>query len=296
VQSRSVPRAGSDRAHSPPSPAAYDAAAMGVLLTWNVAGRVGPNQERQIAALAERSFDVLCLQEVTPTTRERWIEALEDRGLHVAVSEWPVHPRGSRRFAVLVASAEPVRPLAPPDLPWSERHLAVRTALDDREVDVHTLHAPLSAKEDLVKVRTLEALFAALAGRNGDGVPRVVAGDFNTPRYESREGEIITFARDRRGRMREELGERHDRAELLLIDELTRHSWRDAFRALHGYARRDRSYAMRTGYGWRLDHIIASPDLEPAEADYVHEWRTDRLSDHSAMWARLEPRPGPPRG
>jgi endonuclease/exonuclease/phosphatase family metal-dependent hydrolase len=259
---------------------------MGVLLTWNVAGRVDANQARQIAALAERSFDVLCLQEVTPRTKPRWIEALEGRGLHVAVSDWPVEPRGSRRFAVLVASRAPVQPVDGPDLPWRERHLAVHTTLDDAEVEVHTLHAPLSAKEDRVKVRTLEALFAALAA--DDGMPRVVAGDFNTPRYESREGEIITFARDRRGRLREELGARHDRAELLLIDELTRHGWRDAFRALHGYARRDRSYAMRTGYGWRLDHIIASPEVEPVEADYIHEWRTERLSDHSAMWARLE--------
>jgi exonuclease III len=36
---------------------------MPLLLTWNVAGRVGPNQERQIAALAERQVDLLCLQE-----------------------------------------------------------------------------------------------------------------------------------------------------------------------------------------------------------------------------------------
>jgi exodeoxyribonuclease III len=181
-----------------------------------------------------------------------------------------------------------VHTLDGPDVPWSERHLAVRTTLDAREVEVHTVHAPLSSKEDRVKVRTLEALFAAVAAN--DGLPRVVAGDFNTPRYESREGEIVTFARDHRGRLREDLGERHDRAELLLIDELTRHGWRDAFRALHGYARRDRSYALRTGYGWRLDHIMASAELEPVEADYVHEWRSERLSDHSAMWARLAPR------
>lgn len=257
---------------------------MPLLLTWNVAGRVGPNQERQIAALAERGVDLLCLQEVTPRTKPRWIEALEARGLHVAVSPWPVEPRGSRRFAVLVASRAPVAVTPVPHLPWSERHLAVRTA----GIEVHTLHAPLSSKDDLVKVRTLEALFAALA--DGGGEPRVLAGDLNTPRYESREGEIVTFARDRRGRLREERGERHDRAELLLVDELTRHGWRDAFRALHGYSRRDRSRAMRTGFGYRLDHIMASPGLEPVEADYVHEWRTERLSDHSAMWARLEPR------
>lgn len=138
-------------------------------------------------------------------------------------------------------------------------------------------------------MRTLEALHAHLAAAAG-GVPRILAGDLNTPRYESREGEIVTFARDRTGRLREELGERHDRAELLLIDALVReHGWRDAFRAVHGYARRDRSWAMRTGFGYRLDHVVVSPGLEPVEADYVHEWRTERLSDHSALWARLEP-------
>jgi endonuclease/exonuclease/phosphatase family metal-dependent hydrolase len=262
---------------------------MAILLSWNVAGRVGANQERQIQALAERAFDVLCLQEVTPRTRERWVEALEGRGLQVAVSDWPAAPSGTRRFAVLVASRRPVRPAAPPELPWAERHLAARTELGSREVEVHTLHAPLSSKEELVKVRTLEALFAHLAAP-ADGVPRIVAGDLNTPRYESRDGEIVTFARDRRGRLRPELGERHDRAELLLIDVLVReHGWRDAFRAVHGYARRDRSWAMRTGYGWRLDHILVSAGLEPVECDYVHEWRTERLSDHSAIWARLEP-------
>jgi endonuclease/exonuclease/phosphatase family metal-dependent hydrolase len=261
---------------------------MGIVLTWNVAGRVGPNQERQIDALAERSFDVLCLQEVTPRTRARWIEALGARGLHVAVSEWPVPPAGTRRFAVLVASGRPVTPRPVLALPWPERHLAVRTAIDGAEVEIHTLHAPLSSKEELAKVRTLEALHAQLAAAD-DGIPRILAGDLNTPRYENREGEIVTFARDRKGRLREELGERHDRAELLLIDGLVREQgWRDAFRAVHGYGRRDRSWAMRTGFGWRLDHVLVSPGLAPVDADYVHDWRTERLSDHSALWARIE--------
>jgi hypothetical protein len=42
-------------------------------------------------------------------------------------------------------------------------------------------------------------------------------------------------------------------------------------------------------FGHRLDHILRSPELEPLEADYVHEWRTERRSDHSAMWARFAP-------
>src|SRR3954470_23166933 len=165
----------------------------GVILSWNVAGRVRAAQEQQIEALAERRFDVLCLQEVTPTTRERWEQALSDQGFHVAVSEWRVPPTGLRRLATLIASRGPLRPVEVPGLPWPERHLGALVRLAGIEVELHNLHAPLSSKEEQVKVRTLEALFAAVA--EPDGVARIVAGDMNTPRYESREGEVFTFAR-----------------------------------------------------------------------------------------------------
>jgi len=171
-------------------------------------------------------------------------------------------------------------------MPWPERHLAVVTD----GVEVRTLHAPLSSKEERVKVRTLEAVFAAVSAR--DGVPRVVCGDFNTPAYESRAGEIQTFARTRAGNIRPQYGERHDRAELLLIDELPRRGWRDAFRVLHGYEARDRSYMFANRkFGWRLDHIVVSPEIEPLACQYVHEWRERGLSDHSALWADLVVRP-----
>jgi endonuclease/exonuclease/phosphatase family metal-dependent hydrolase len=163
-----------------------------VVLTWNVAGRVRDTLKRQIEALAAQRFDLLCLQEITPTTKAEWIAALAGRGLHVAVSEWVAPPMGSRRLAVLIAGRDPLELVAVPGLPWPERHLAVRTRLGDTAVEVHTLHAPLSQKAERVKVETLEAVFAAVAVP--DGMPRVVAGDLNTPRYESREGEITTFA------------------------------------------------------------------------------------------------------
>ena len=261
--------------------------APGVLLTWNVAGRGHRTQEAQIAALGRLPFDVLCLQEVTPTTKARWTAALEGAGLHVAVSSWPVEPKGSRRLAVLVASRAPLVPVDVPGLPWPERHLAVRTELGDAgEVELHTLHAPLSSKPDAVKVRTLEALFAAV--QVPDGVPRIVAGDLNTPAYESREGVVQSFARTRAGRIRPSHGERHDRAELLLIEELPRRGWQDAFRVLHGYGRRDRSFMFaHRAFGWRLDHILLSPGLVATACDYAHEVRESGLSDHSAMWAAV---------
>ena len=258
------------------------------VLTWNVAGRV-KEVARQIDVVVADPWDVVCLQEITPTTRDRWAAALEERDMHVAVSAWPVEPVGSRRLAVLIASREPIAAELPvPGIPWPERHLGVRTAIDGVEAEVHTLHAPLSGKPDQVKVRTLEALYAALTADKPDDVARVVTGDFNTPQYESREGDVQTFARTRSGKIRAAYGERHDAAELLLVQELPRNGWADAFRALHGYGRRDRSYMFaHRKFGWRLDHILSSPPLVPVACEYIHEWRESGLSDHSAMWADL---------
>ena len=263
---------------------------MAIVLSWNVAGRVRDAQQRQIVALAERPADIVCLQEVTPTNHERWRSAFEDRGMHVQISEWPPLARGSRRLAVLIASRAPLVPLTDPVLPWPERHLACRTVLAGTEVEVRNVHAPLSQKAEQVKVRTLEAVFDAVV--TPAAIPRILTGDLNTPQYESREGEIHTFARTRSGRIRPAYGERHDRAELALVAELPRRGWQDAFRALHGYARRDRSWVpLYRGPGYRLDHIIVSAGLRPVACEYVHEWREQRLSDHSAIWAELEPDP-----
>jgi exonuclease III len=259
------------------------------VLTWNVAGRVKGSLRPQIDAVTTEPWDVVCLQEITPTSREPWVAALTDAGYHAAVSEWQVEPRGSRRLAVLIASRSPVAPIVVPGLPWPERHLAARTLVDGIETEVHNVHAPLSSKPDRVKVLTLEAVFGAVAAE--DRLPRIVAGDLNTPAYESREGVISSFARTRAGNIRPAYGERHDVAELLLIEELPRRGWSDAFRALHGYGRRDRSYMFANRkFGWRLDHILASPPFQPVACEYVHEWREQGLSDHSAMWAQLRAR------
>jgi exonuclease III len=252
------------------------------VLTWNVAGRVA-KREAQSEVVLVRDADIVALQEIIPRTRDAWDADLREAGYDVAHSAVELGATGSRRLGVLIAAKQPVTALAPLDLPWPERHLAARTG----GLEVHTLHSPLSQKPDQVKVRTLEALHAALVAPAD--VPRVLTGDINTPAYESREGTIQTFARTRAGNIRPHYGERHDRAELLLIDDLpATHGWKDAFRALHGYGRRDRSYVVKPpGYGWRLDHIVVEPPLEPAECDYIHAWREDGLSDHSAMVATI---------
>ena len=252
-----------------------------VVLTWNVAGRVRSVPE-QAAALGEQPADVVALQEVRAAALGAWRDELARLGYaHVLASE-PPGTRPDRRLGVLIAARVPLAPAPAPELPWPERHLA---AVVDGAFELHNLHSPISAKAERVKVRTLEAMHGHLAAPSA--LPRVLVGDLNTPQYESREGEVQTFARTRTGRLRPDYGERHDAAELALIVGLREHGYVDAFRATHGYARRDRSWTYPRGRpGYRLDHIIVG-GLEISGCDYVHAWRERRLSDHSAMWASL---------
>ena len=147
----------------------------------------------QVGRVSEAGADVICLQEVTPRTRGVWQEALVEAGwpqvaLAAADADATLGQPG-RPLHVLTAARGPLQARHIPDLPWPERGLS--TLVDGLEVV--NLHSPISPKPGLVKVRTHEAVFAHLAGGRG---PRLVCGDFNTPRREHPDGRVWTFARD----------------------------------------------------------------------------------------------------
>jgi endonuclease/exonuclease/phosphatase family metal-dependent hydrolase len=166
--------------------------------------------------------------------------------------------------------------------PWPERVLATRFD----ELEIVNLHSPTSPKPGLAKVLTHESVAAHLAAGTG---PRLVCGDFNTPRREHADGRIWTFARDQYGRLREDRGERWDQAELSLLSGLRSRGFRDAFRDVHGLAVRELSWHWpRWKGGYRLDHLVVSEQVRVPEIAYLHEWREQQLSDHSPLYARLE--------
>jgi exonuclease III len=185
---------------------------------------------------------------------------------------------------VLTATREPaVEVRGIEGVPWPERVLVVRLA---GGLELVNVHSPISATPGLVKVCTHEAVHAYLSMRAGGAC--ALCGDLNTPRREHPDGRVWTFARDRYGRLRPERGERWDEAELALIRGLEPFGFRDAFRALHGYAAREPSWEWpRWGGGWRLDHLIVSAGVTVSECRYEHEWRRAGLSDHSALVAEL---------
>ena len=262
---------------------------MTVLLTWNTAGRVR-RQAEQATLVGEVGADVVCLQEVTPTTLRPWRDALRERGypeVLTSMDEWiPGEPtEDDRRLGVLTATREPAERIVSAFVPWPERLLSVRLG---GALEVHNLHSPISPKPDRVKVRTHEALFAHLA--QDHELPQLLCGDLNTPRRERPDGTTWTFARLASGRLRLDRGERWDRAELALVKTLEEeHGWKDAFRTLHGYGTHEISwsYPRRRG-GYRLDHVLVSPCVRIDGCGYLHAWREAGLSDHSGMWASFD--------
>ena len=260
---------------------------MVTVLTWNVAGRLTRLDEQADRVLAH-DVDVVCLQEVIPNALGCWTEHLQATGYAVVASA--VAPDAARvnRLGVLVAARAPIAPAALPEVPWPERLLAadVHPPRWPRPLRVVTLHAPLSAREDQVKIRTLEAVHATLAALDED-LPALLCGDLNTPQYEDRDGTVQTFAQTRTGRLRPGRGERHDRAERAILSGPP--GWRDAFRALHGYDARDRSWKTGRHPGYRLDHILISSGLTALACAYDHSLREAGLSDHSAMCATVAP-------
>lgn len=260
------------------------------LLTWNVAGRLSRLDEQADRVLGHGA-DIVCLQEVIPNALARWTARLQAAGYAVAASAVAPDAPRVHRLGVLVASRHPIlfAGVGAP-VPWPERSLVVDTepAAWPSPLRVMTLHAPLSQREGQVKVRTLEAVHESLAALEA-GAAAVLCGDFNTPQYEARDGVVQTFAQTRSGNLRPARGERHDRAERMMLTGPP--GWQDTFRALHGYEARDRSWKTGRHPGYRLDHILVSHALLPTACAYDHSLREDGLSDHSAMWATLAPRP-----
>jgi exonuclease III len=252
-----------------------------LLVSWNVAGRVRdlPDQAERLCALRA---DLICLQEVTPSTLPRWESRLHDEG-YAHVEHAIGDPRESRRpLMVLTAATAPLTVVPVAGLPWPERVLAAR--LPDG-TEVLNVHSPTSPKPEMAKLATHLAVHRHLA--SAASRPRILCGDLNTPRKEHPDGTVWSFARDRYGRLRPERGEEWEAAELSLLCGLKPYGFVDAFRSLHGYDAREISWGWRRwSGGYRLDHALVD-SLEVVACTYEHAWREDGLSDHSALLARL---------
>ena len=266
------------------------------VISWNTANRKKRAQD-QADSMISRSPDLVTLQEVTCKTVNTLRESLEGGGLvHTSFSE-PISDPRSRSYGVLIASRFPLEPLPSLPVPWPEKVMSVIVSVHGRAVELHTAHIPNGSNNGHIKIETLEGVYSGLAKEST--TPRILTGDFNTPQAEFPTGEVVTWAqrvsRDGTVRMKRKLRwdclpADWDRGERQVLTGLGEFGIMDSFRSLHGYGVSDHSWVLKWRSGIkaqrRFDHILSS--LRSLECRYIHEWRENKLSDHSPIEAVLD--------
>ena len=265
------------------------------LLSWNLNARKRVIHE-QVAAIVSRDPALVTLQEVTAGSRVVLRKALADGGLKFFIDGFDGASSdltGPRRYGLLIAARDPlVRLNRRFEVPWPERFLGAAIATRSKHLEVYTTHIPPGASNGWTKVEMLEGIYKGLA--SSSAVPRVLTGDFNAPQSERSDGDVITWGQKVRKDGTEILwrtkkggsGERWDSAERNVLLGLARFDLADVYRRLNSYKPQEHSwYTSRKGVrvGRRFDHIFASSALSPISCAYIHEWREQRLSDHSAI-------------
>lgn len=252
------------------------------LLSWNTcAGGGAERRPLQLAAIKARKPDLVALQELTKGSVAAYRDGLADAGLVYAVDSFTLAPSlrslvGPRRYGQMIASRWPLKAMSPDtfEIPWPERVLSAHVNVPKfGRVDLHNTHVPPGSSNGWTKIRHLEGIYARLATRSR--VPRILVGDFNTPKDEHPDGTVVTWGTVAGG-------DRWDVGERQVLEGLAQHDLRDAFRALHGYRKRAFSIVMR-GTPRRYDHVLASRVLRPTKAEYLHDCRKAGMSDHAPL-------------
>ena len=241
-------------------------------LTFNIGNPSEQRAQRQLAWLAGRPENVLVLTETKASAGCRLLaSAFTTAGCHVT---FPVP--GPGEYGVMIIS----RVQAQPDgfgstvsyLPT--RAASITLPAPAGPIQVIGAYTPSrdAGLEKTERKRTwLTAFRAALAARD-PAIPAMFLGDLNVlePDHRPHYPFFVPFEYDFYRALSAE------------------HGLTDAFRHLHPAAA-EYSWVGRTGDGYRYDHAFCSAILTPviSSCQYLHEPRTDGLSDHSALTAGL---------
>jgi exodeoxyribonuclease-3 len=248
------------------------------LLTLNIANPSPERAQRQLDWLATRDEQVLVLTETKDSAGCRLLaDAFTAAGYHVTI---PKPDNGE--YGVMIASTIMANTH---DFGSRVGYLPSRTAaitLNAPTGPIHVIGAYVPSRDAGTekterKRKWLAACHAALTSRPAGAV--VFLGDLNVlePGHQPRYPFFAPFEYDFYRQLTDDCG---------LVD---------AFRTLHPDTV-EHSWVGRTGDGYRYDHTHCTPDLADKllACDYLHQPRLDRLTDHSALTARLAIDPGTP--
>jgi exodeoxyribonuclease-3 len=242
------------------------------LLTFNIGNPSPERAQRQLAWLAGRDEQVLLLTETKASAGCKLLaDAFASAGYMVCFPQ-----PGPGEYGTMIVT----RVTATPD-PFSDAigYLAARAAAvvvpaPAGPLRIICLYVPsrdASLEKTERKRRWLACCDTALAGTAG--APTILLGDLNIlePGHKPRYPFFAPFEYD-------------------FYQALAgTHGLTDAFRTLHPDAA-EYSWVGRTGDGYRYDHAFCSRELAEliTSCHYVHQPRSDKLSDHSALTLHLD--------
>lgn len=269
------------------------------VLTWNINFRA----DRVLGPLASLPDlpDVVTLQEVTLSHEALIRRRLEDLGYAVVSSGDSAAT--DKRYANMIAARGR---LAPSDLsafgfPWPQ--LVSHATLDTPGalVNLVTVHVPNGSGNGWKKIDALESLRRMVLSLKGE--PLVLTGDFNEPRFEKlQDGRIVTWGQEQcDGRWLPwavwtfdgvtDTGDRWDAAVRWFFEAMDESGIRNAFWDAAGHGEMAASHYSRRKPRW-FDHVFVSGEFQVDSCEYLHSFREDGFSDHSALLASLSYAPG----
>ncbi|MGI8565438.1 MAG: endonuclease/exonuclease/phosphatase family protein [Pyrinomonadaceae bacterium] len=262
------------------------------LISWNINFRSDCAQH--IYALKKREPDIVVLQEVNPNTLSQLRTGL--RGIEltcvkdnkdIAVQFGRVH------YFALIASRWPLTVLSNDAfrVPFPESVFAAVVSNPTTDFELHTTHIPPGSSHGWVKIETFEGIYNRLTSFASR--PRILCGDFNSPRQEKFDGRIVTWGQTEKSNVLRKGRERWDAGERCVIEGLRDFDLIDVFRFLHGYEVQEYSIVMKHKdkiTRRRFDHVFASSLLNATACHYLHELRERGLSNHSPIEVDFAPK------
>ncbi len=279
------------------------------LLSWNVKFNTLPkNLHLVVKAIGAVKPDLVTLQEVKSELADEMAKCLAGLGLKHSLNsgkDAPDNPKWlikyKKKYQCLIASKWPLSPVDDTwrkGAPYPEILGRAMIELPEGDVELFTVHIPNGSGNGWSKIDTFNVLLAAL--REGNDSPRILTGDFNEPREFRSSGQVVTWGENidkngvpylckewADGYGRRGSGKEWDDPVRSVLAGASRHGLRDAYRALHGFARTPVTHVTK-GSPKCYDHTFVSRHFDLKACGYCHKYRKSGVSDHSPMWTELE--------
>lgn len=262
------------------------------IISWNIARRTKKLQ-KQIEVILGLNADIIALQEVQNCTLNHIYNILSNSDFKYISDSSSLAEKNNKNFCIVVASKWPVTLMNHEEfsIPFHERILPLIIHSFYGDIEFFTVHIPPGSSNGWKKIETFEGIYKRLAIESKK--PRILCGDFNSPQFEFKNGQILTWGEKilKNGKIKG-TGERWDVGERLVIDGLRKYDLKDIYRLLNGYEKEEFSWFTNNRgnhKGRRFDHIFASESLNPISCKYYSKPREDKLSDHSPIVVTFNP-------